>query len=861
MPLPVPSLDDRTFDQLVEEAVQHIREHCPEWYDLPPGDPGRVLLEAFAYMTEAMLYRFNRLPEKAYVEFLKLIGTKLKPPSAARVRLVFTKHNETEAQVKIPKGSRVTSEAGLDAPTFLTEEALLIEPGETQVSGYATHGQWIEAELAGISTGMPGFTVKAVHAPIPSVGSQKQDIRIGVEVDEEEIAATVITYEGKRYQLWEIVEQFKVTNDQRNICIIDRVSGLITFSPSLQMEDEEGLLSRLQHPVAAIPPVGKEIRLWYFSGGGEDGNVISGTLNVLKDPIPGISVVNPKAASGGRNQESLDNALQRGPIELYSLDRAITAQDFEQIALNCSRQIRRAKAFASTELWMHATPGSVEVVIVPYLQYKSAKEVSYARLEQSSTQEALSSVQDTLQQRCPMGIHSKVAWVRYKAVGVQAKLTAHGYENTETTKARLLNRLYELISPLPNRNRSGLLFGESLHISSVYEVLLSDPGVRFVDELSLITNDVPSCESTEIAADFFQPNTWYTNREGKLFRSLDSGKGWELIAHFEGEIISGIHPDPEQAGSIAVVTDLTSNNKIVSRLYFTEDCGESWLQNAGRYTLHTRIRDACWLMRESLPVLMLATDSGLYELERRADTAPTPLRVGELDDVQGFYAVSASRYGNGVTFVVVAPMNEKGVYLSREGGTSDSYEFIGCAGLDVRVLTIQQEGRCLIWAGMAFAGGGQEQQGCYRIELPANGVVNTEWQLFSNGWKGGSCKSLSFAGTRVYAATYDAGLLVLNTGNPEFKWESPRINDGLPLRDQPTPQFENINAVAVTQVGDLRQVMVVTKEKGVFYSKDYGAKFESASQAAFANTVTLPATWLFCSGVHELKVVAEHERR
>ena len=90
MPIPTPNLDDRTFADLVDEAQRIIRQRCPDWTDLTPSDPGIVLVELFAHLTDVMLYRLNRLPEKAYVEFLRLIGVRLLPPGAASVTLEFS---------------------------------------------------------------------------------------------------------------------------------------------------------------------------------------------------------------------------------------------------------------------------------------------------------------------------------------------------------------------------------------------------------------------------------------------------------------------------------------------------------------------------------------------------------------------------------------------------------------------------------------------------------------------------------------------------------------------------------------------------------------------------------------------------
>ena len=67
MPLPLPDLDDRTFEELLAEARRQIARSAPDWSDLSAGDPGMVLLELFAHLTETMIYRLNRLPEKSVV--------------------------------------------------------------------------------------------------------------------------------------------------------------------------------------------------------------------------------------------------------------------------------------------------------------------------------------------------------------------------------------------------------------------------------------------------------------------------------------------------------------------------------------------------------------------------------------------------------------------------------------------------------------------------------------------------------------------------------------------------------------------------------------------------------------------------
>jgi hypothetical protein len=73
MPLPQPNLDDLTYADLVEEARSLIPGLAPEWTDHNPTDPGIVLIELLAWLTEITLYRVNRVPEANYRTFLALL--------------------------------------------------------------------------------------------------------------------------------------------------------------------------------------------------------------------------------------------------------------------------------------------------------------------------------------------------------------------------------------------------------------------------------------------------------------------------------------------------------------------------------------------------------------------------------------------------------------------------------------------------------------------------------------------------------------------------------------------------------------------------------------------------------------------
>jgi hypothetical protein len=74
VPVELPNLDDRTYADLVDEARALIPTHAPEWTNHNPSDPGITLIELFAYLSEMMIYRLNRVTDRNMLAFLKLLN-------------------------------------------------------------------------------------------------------------------------------------------------------------------------------------------------------------------------------------------------------------------------------------------------------------------------------------------------------------------------------------------------------------------------------------------------------------------------------------------------------------------------------------------------------------------------------------------------------------------------------------------------------------------------------------------------------------------------------------------------------------------------------------------------------------------
>lgn len=154
MPLQAPDLDDRRYADIVDEARALIPRYCPEWTDLNDSDPGIQLVKLFAWMTDLTLYRVNRIPERAHVEFLRMVGIELKPATPAIGEVSFTPARLDIAETPIPAGLKIAARADEEGPVIFETTRAASVIGATLVAvqsfdGFAHANETVKAANGG----------------------------------------------------------------------------------------------------------------------------------------------------------------------------------------------------------------------------------------------------------------------------------------------------------------------------------------------------------------------------------------------------------------------------------------------------------------------------------------------------------------------------------------------------------------------------------------------------------------------------------------------------------------------------------------------------------------------------------------
>jgi predicted phage baseplate assembly protein len=301
---------------------------------------------------------------------------------------------------------------------------------------------------------------------------------------------------------WQEVPDFLTSTAKDRHYLVDRQNGVVQFG-----DGQAGL----------IPPRGRHnIRLvQYQTGGGSQGNRSAQSIVELKTTIPYIDgVINWEAARGGNPQESLDRLKERAPQWLRHRDRAVTAQDFEDLTYQASVEVARVKVITPEmvvpefsplleELWVAPNPGTtpaqptnvdhevqvmrhqvrggwVQVIIVPHGQ-----------ADQPTPSLALMNrVESFLRERFVPTMDLWVTGPQWQEISVNVEIVPQAVTTADAIRVAVEERLRAFLHPLTGGDRAqGWRFGRRPHHSDLYAILEAVPGVRYVRSLEIEPGD------------------------------------------------------------------------------------------------------------------------------------------------------------------------------------------------------------------------------------------------------------------------------------------------------------------------------------------------------------------------------------
>ena len=119
-----PVLEPRAYQELLDEALARIPVHNPEYTNFNGSDPGVTMLELWAFLTEALAYRANQIPERNRRKFIDLLGVPAQPALSARGLVAITRDRGGLETVTVDEGLEVRA----GAVSFRTDDGLDVLP-------------------------------------------------------------------------------------------------------------------------------------------------------------------------------------------------------------------------------------------------------------------------------------------------------------------------------------------------------------------------------------------------------------------------------------------------------------------------------------------------------------------------------------------------------------------------------------------------------------------------------------------------------------------------------------------------------------------------------------------------------------
>ena len=353
------------------------------------------------------------------------------------------------------------------------------------VTGDAVNAEIIDNEALGTSEGVPGQVFSLLSGPALA----------GVA----EPVVDVSTQDG--WQEWRHVEHFAASAPTDRHFTIDACAGEVRFGPVVRQED-----GTLRH-YGAVPEKGAVIRMRrYAVGGGATGNVSAGSIRTLKSSVPFVAAVeNLRAAQGGVDGETLDEARDRGSVLLRTRTRAVTAEDYEVLSRQAAPEAARIRCITAGDGGTEA--GSVRVLVVPSAAVEQGH-IEFASL--IPAEETLARLADRLNEVRLIGTRVLVEPPKYRGVTVVARVRALPRTNTARVRQDGLLALYEFLSPLPGGGPGGQgwPFGRPVRSGDLYGVLQQVRGVESVEDVRLFTaNPLTGERGKETSVIEVEPNS------------------------------------------------------------------------------------------------------------------------------------------------------------------------------------------------------------------------------------------------------------------------------------------------------------------------------------------------------------------
>ena len=377
--LPRTQFSGLDFDNIIADITELVTEN-PEynknWDDFLSSNAGRLMVEFFAYIADQLSTRMDWMvnenfigtatQKKSVIRLLKLIGYNLDLPKAAKVdvNIVFDRPVGTVDFSGTGTGENLDlfslSAVGLDgserknfeAISFneeiqkynYVESTIKLETGSSESNSNLQHTvSFYEGRTFVFEIDVTTNNNFAFQLPqFPVLQNSARVYLINQAQDEQEELEQVLSFLDPRAQR-ETDQAGELIKIPYILNVLDQNIVEVEFGPTSLLSSE-----------SRRPVVGNKIRVYYRVGGGEDGNITKRSINITRrlefnGISTNVSFLNNFQGFGGEEGEDAAFASVVGPLQIKTVNKAVTEEDYDILLLG-NTNIIKSKSYGNNNL-------------------------------------------------------------------------------------------------------------------------------------------------------------------------------------------------------------------------------------------------------------------------------------------------------------------------------------------------------------------------------------------------------------------------------------------------------------------------------------------------------------------------------
>lgn len=268
---------------------------------------------------------------------------------------------------------------------------------------------------------------------------------------------------------WQEAEQFEEEEPNRRCYVVNRIDGTVEFPNGRN---------------GKIPTWDEEptIRIEYSCGGGSRGNLPEHQINRLNRSIGFISTVdNYEMTIAGCEQEQVQEAIERNSAALRHGYRAVTTEDYENLARAAARNICKAKCFSNRDDKGNRECGHVTLVVLQK-DYEAGR-----KYFDSVSNQIMGYMKNRVSAQLIEQNRFHITEPDFLELSVSVSVRVSEYDQVFEVRTGIRERLDEFLNPLTgNYHKKGWEIGTIPNTAQISNALKDIRGIYYIENVRMV---------------------------------------------------------------------------------------------------------------------------------------------------------------------------------------------------------------------------------------------------------------------------------------------------------------------------------------------------------------------------------------